>query len=207
MRMLLVLLAAAVPTFLLAPVAAQVQPADSAAGYKDELKKLLDAKIPEQTIISYIRGRGPAPMLSASDFADLRNAGASDAVLLAIVESAAPKATPPNDQPYVPPQDSGTTYSYDYYPYGYSYPYYYPYSYYPYYPYYPYPYSAFYFGFGVPFHSHVDHVHHFDNHVHGVGPFRDGHGTPPPAPAPHGGMQGHGSSGGGGFHGGAGGHH
>ena len=129
---------------------------------KDDVKRLLQAGIAEQTIVEFIRKNAPAEPLSVEDITELRNAGAGDAVINAML-GVSRTSDAVTRSSYGQPENSysnGTTveesysypapayypsYSYSsyYYPsYPYYYPYYYrPYRYYPYYNnYYRYPY-------------------------------------------------------------------
>ena len=154
---------------------------------KEDLRKLLDAGVSDQTIIEYIRSNGPAEPLSVEDVTDLKKAGASDSILRAMLEAS---RTSEAMTPSHPPADRSTTTTYYSYP-SYSYssydPYYYPYySYYPslsfsysYYPrsYYRYPYS-----YAYPRYNHYSYPHsvspyrgHHPQTVqprHGAGPYR-----------------------------------
>jgi hypothetical protein len=174
--------------------------AEQAVGFsKEDLIKLLEAKVSDGTIIAYIKKNSPAPSISAQELIELRTAGASDAVLVAIVEASgttsplpakSPHASPPSGDDYAASQGyyNSVPYSSNDYP-GY---YYYPNG------YYSYPNYGFGFGFGIPFRV-GDRFHHFNP---GVGHFQSG--THGPVVGSHGTVRGGGGSGGG--HGG-GGHH
>jgi len=176
--------------------AASVQAGDFS---KEDLKKLLAAKLSDATIIAYIKRNPPGAMVSAEDLIELKTAGADDAVLAALVEaSKTPKAAPAS--PPSPPS-GGTVYGSGFDSYGQSGDdyYYYP-SYYYYDPYgytYPgYPGYGFAFRFGIPFRDHDRfRFNHFDSHP---GHFQSG----PRGAVPHGTFHGGGGSGGG--HGGGG---
>jgi hypothetical protein len=115
---------------------------------KDDVKRLLQAGIAEQTIVEFIRKNAPAEPLTVDDITELRSAGAGDAVINAMLEVSRTSDALTRSS-YGAPDNSysgGTTvvenYTYPapaYYP-SYSYSSYYPYysTYYPYYPYYPY---------------------------------------------------------------------
>lgn len=108
---------------------------------REDIKKLVAAKISDDVILSFIRRNGPALPLSADDLVDLKQAGASERVLAAMMTPAAPAAAPRTEIADRTVYAIGNGYAYDfctpyYYPYSYSYysPYYYPRSYYtPYY--------------------------------------------------------------------------
>lgn len=116
---------------------------------KEDVKRLVQAGIGEQTIVEFIRKNAPATPLSVEDITELRNAGASDAVITAMLEAsrASDALTRSSygqpDYSYSGGMTEGyayptyyPSYSYSYYynPYPYYYPYYYrPYRYYPYY--------------------------------------------------------------------------
>jgi hypothetical protein len=114
---------------------------------KNDVKKLLQAGIGEQTIVQFIRKNGPADPLSVEDITELRDAGATDAVINAMLDASrtSDAVTRTSGSPDYSYSDSTTVYypaySTSYYPYYYPYSYYYSYPYYyrP-YRYYPYPY-------------------------------------------------------------------
>jgi hypothetical protein len=142
-----------------------------------DVQRLLQAKVGEETILAYINNSSTSYNLSAADIVQLRGQGASDRVITAMLNHrytpppapVAPPATAPapdqsaaNTEAAPPAAAQSSTvyvtsppppYPYYYYPY---YPYYYPYYY--------YPYSTIVFGFGS-FHGH-DH----DHHGHWAGP-------------------------------------
>ncbi|RPH46098.1 MAG: hypothetical protein EHM91_07265 [Planctomycetota bacterium] len=115
---------------------------------KNDVKRLLQAGIGEQTIVEFIRKNAPADPLTVDDITELRNAGATDAVINAMLEvSRASDAVTRSS--YGQPDNSysnGTTvvegYAYPAPSYS-SYSYYYPYSYYPYSSYYYRPYRCY----------------------------------------------------------------
>ena len=91
---------------------------------KEDIKKLAAAGISDEVILSYVRANGPVVKLSAEDVIELKQAGASEKVLGAMLGSAAapeyrPEPRTIEKQIYAAPT---TTYVYD------SSPYYYPYS-------------------------------------------------------------------------------
>jgi len=174
---------------------------------KEDLKKLIEAKLPDSTIIAYLKSHPPVPQLSSDDIVALKKAGASDVVLEALLGASgsttpAP-ATPPASTTVAPSTVVVPDYSYSYdSPYYYSYPYdsYYPYG-------YPYFYDGIGFGFGVPFFGRsrrfdFDRSRRFDHFDHGFGHVQGG------TFSSHGGVRGTfhggGSFGGGGGHGGGG---
>ena len=112
---------------------------------KDDVLKLLNAGVSEPTIVEFIQKNVPAEPLSVQDVTDLKNAGAGDRVIRAMLEAS---RTSDAVTPSHPPADSySTTPSTSYYS---SYSYVPSYSYAPYYyPYYSYPYSSFYY-YGYP---------------------------------------------------------
>jgi hypothetical protein len=63
---------------------------------KEDVKKLVAAGISEDVILSYIRNNGPVVKLSADDVVELKQAGASERVLAAMMGTApaAPAARP-----------------------------------------------------------------------------------------------------------------
>jgi len=127
-------------------------PLQSGSYSKEDLKKLLEAKVSDATIIAYLKRNPPGPNLSAQDLIELRAAGADDAVLAAMVEASTTANAAPATPPYGGPgDDSSFPNDYSYYT-PYVYPYYYP-SYY-------YPNYGFSLSFGVPFHVH-DRFHPF----------------------------------------------
>jgi hypothetical protein len=109
---------------------------------KDEVRKLLDAGISDQTIIEYIRNNGPSEPLSVDEVTELKEAGASDAVLKAMLDAS---RTSDAVTPSHPSRDSYTDTPRSYYSYNYYHPY--PYSYYygPSYYYAPYAYPRYYY--------------------------------------------------------------
>lgn len=80
MRILLVILALLLPTAAYATVT------------KDDVKKLVVAKLSDDVILSYIKSNQPITHMSASDIVELKEAGASDIIV---------KALMPTDIPYV----------------------------------------------------------------------------------------------------------
>jgi hypothetical protein len=141
---------------------------------KEEVRRLLDAHVSEQTIMSYVQRNGPMDALSVEDLGDLKNAGASDTLLQALIQAQTAYSTkPPStdstgsytesstviyDSPqYYYPSTAYPAYSYSYpapyyysyYPYSYSYPYRY-YSSYP-YRYYPNRYPTYHGGHSYPY--------------------------------------------------------
>ena len=54
---------------------------------QQDIVKLLELKIPEQTIMEKVKGSGTAFVLGTDDIARLKNAGASDALLAALQSS------------------------------------------------------------------------------------------------------------------------
>ncbi len=177
-------------------------PAESRPGsaLKKDVLILIHARISDPVIISYIRkNAAPGERATSQDVIDLKQAGASDALLTAYAEATA--NSPAGSTTYASPDSStSSVYLSSGYPYGYSYD-----SYWPYYPYgyygYPYGYGYPYWGFGVSvpffFHSRDGHFHHVD-HFHD-GHFAHGHfhgGTV----SPHGGFVSHGGGHGGGGH-------
>lgn len=112
---------------------------------KDDLKKLAQAGLSDDTVIGFVKSHGPVAPLSADDLADLKKAGMGEKALAFLV-------SPPTQSQTAQPPSTSTTYAspnvvYSYY--DYSYPYYFPTYTYP----YSYPYSYPYFGFGVDFYS------------------------------------------------------
>jgi len=168
---------------------------------KKQILSLVQAKMADPIIISYIRRNvSPGNRISSQDVVELKQAGASDAVLTALVEAtasasdqAAPSGSAGGPSTTIYPENSTTyVYSYPDYPYGYYYGSYWPYYYYP----YAYPYWG--FGVSVPlfFHDHDGHLHH--DHFSHVDHFHGGHSGA--GAAPHGGFGSHGAAGHGGGH-------
>src|SRR6266404_7301112 len=60
---------------------------------QQDVIKLLELKIPEQTIIDKVKGSGTAFVLGTEDIARLKKAGASDALITAMQSSSAVPAT------------------------------------------------------------------------------------------------------------------
>lgn len=117
----------ALPGFLALPAWADVT--------KEELKKLANAGISEEVIITYIKANGPVAKLSADDLIELKRAGLTEKALAAAVATPAPSSTGTSaveNRTYTAPTTvvypSAYFGSYDYYrPYGYYYgSYYYP---------------------------------------------------------------------------------
>jgi hypothetical protein len=83
---------------------------------KEELRRLLDARVPDAAIVAYIRKHGPVEPLSIEDITELKSAGASDDVMQALIEGSrsADALTRPSESPE-PYDDSGSYYYYPYY--------------------------------------------------------------------------------------------
>lgn len=121
---------------------------------KEDLKKLAGAGVSDDVILSYVKANGPVVRLSAADIVELKQAGASEKLLAAVLTStpapapAAPAARTSTNT-YTAP--AASSYAYDSTPYYYS-PsaYYSDYSPY-YYPTYAYPYYGPWFGVGFSF--------------------------------------------------------
>jgi hypothetical protein len=193
---------------------------ESWATLKAGVRTLVQAHVSDAVTIAYIKRNSPGVQPSIRDLIELKEAGASDAVLTALLETASrPVPVPPPSysgdySSGYSDGSSGYVYTPPDYSYDYSGPYYYPYSWW-------YPYWGFGLGFGHDrFHDgrfHDGHFHdgHVDNfnHFHGtvITPHNGIRGgqvvTPHTFAAPHGGvMPGGGMSHGGGGHGGGGGH-
>jgi hypothetical protein len=100
---------------------------------KEEVKKLAQAGVGDDTIVAYVKLHGPLPTLSSDDLADLKKSGVSDKVLLALISAPAVHAQAETSPSYPAGYSAGgtvpsttTTYVYD--SPGYYYPYTYPYS-------------------------------------------------------------------------------
>jgi hypothetical protein len=99
----------------------------SAQVSKEDLRKLAAAGISDEVILSYVRANGPVAKLSAEDVIDLKQAGASEKVLSAVLGNApapAPAYTP-SEQPRAQAQTvyssaPSTTVVYDSAPYYYT---------------------------------------------------------------------------------------
>lgn len=90
---------------------------------KADVKKLLDAKVSEATILTYLEAHGPVAPLSSTDLVELKEAGASAALLKTLVESASSSTNVPSSQQYgtIPYRNYSSNYYYSspYYPYYY----------------------------------------------------------------------------------------
>ncbi|MHC4607654.1 MAG: hypothetical protein ACYTAF_12130 [Planctomycetota bacterium] len=75
--------------------------AASADVSKDDIRKLVKNGISDSVIVAYIRANRPVRHLSSDDVIELKNMGASDAVLEALLDGASKKAAP---APAVQPQ-------------------------------------------------------------------------------------------------------
>jgi len=149
---------------------------------KEDVRRLLNAGVSERTIVEFIHRNAPAESLSVEEVMELKAAGATDAILTAMLEASrtTEAVTPSPSYSYGGSSDSysypSTTYSYSY-PQYYSYPYanyYYPYSYpysYPYYSYYrPYYYPYRYY----PYYNHYyNHYNYGRTYPNGVSPYRN----------------------------------
>jgi hypothetical protein len=92
---------------------------------KEDVKKLMDAKVSESTILAYIQTHGPVAPLSSNDLVELKEAGASQALLNALVKSSTPSPQAPPPQPYEElPRRNYSSYYYSS-PYYWSSPYFY----------------------------------------------------------------------------------
>jgi hypothetical protein len=138
---------------------------------KEEVRRLLDAHVSDQTIISYVQKNGPMQPLSIEDLSQLKNAGASDELLRALLDASRPSdAVTPSagtTEPYA--SGSTTTVIYDtprtyYYPT----PYYVPYSY-PSYYYYSYPYYSHYRPYRYSYSPHYGRSYPYSNYYYGYG--------------------------------------
>jgi hypothetical protein len=135
---------------------------------KADIKKLIDAKMSDTVIVSYIKTNAPVRM-TPTDLVLLKSAGATEAVLTALVQY----MTPQNE--VVPEQPVATTTLYvdPYYGYGY------PYTYWgwgwPYYGYYGYGHGYYGHGYYHPGYVHPGYVHH-PGPVVRPGPVRGGGG-------------------------------
>lgn len=128
MRSILMAATLTLPGFLALPAWADVT--------KEELKKLANAGVSEEVIISYIKANGPVAKLSADDLVELKRAGLTEKALAAAVATPTPSSTGTSiveNRTYTAPTTvvyprSSYYGSYDYYrPYGYYYgSYYYP---------------------------------------------------------------------------------
>ena len=151
---------------------------------KEEVRKLLDAHLSDQTILAFVHRNGPMDAMSVEDLAELNGAGASDNLLMALIQAQVYAPNSSTEPSYsTPPPDSTSPYpdysssyvsspSFDYSPY--------------YYPsdwgwYWGWPYWGWGWGWGWPsswwwssalFFSHSG--HHHDGHFHD-GHFHDGH--------------------------------
>jgi hypothetical protein len=61
---------------------------------KDDLKKLLQAGLSDDLILSYARSKGPVARLSADDVVELKTSGMSDALLEKVLALAEPAKSP-----------------------------------------------------------------------------------------------------------------
>jgi hypothetical protein len=58
---------------------------------KEEVRRLMDAHVSDQTLITYVQKNGPMQPLSIEDLSELKNAGASDDVLRALLDASRPR--------------------------------------------------------------------------------------------------------------------
>jgi len=151
---------------------------------KEDVRRLLNAGVSDQTIVEFIRRNAPAEPLSVEDVTELKAVGASDAVLNAmLVASRTSDVVTPapssrnsyssGSTTYVVPEYY-PSYSYSYsYP-GYSYPYYSSYTpyYYPYYSYYYRPYSYYRYPYSYPYYNRYNYPRTYPQ---GVSPYRNQH--------------------------------
>ena len=108
---------------------------------KDDLKKLAQAGLSDDTVIAFVKSHGLLALLSADDLAELKKAGMGEKALTFLVSPPTKDQTAPAPSTSTPYASSNVVYSYYDYPSSYYFPAYA-------YPYY-YPYSYPYFGFGV----------------------------------------------------------
>jgi len=112
---------------------------------KDDLKKLAQAGLSDDTVIAFVKSHGPVVPLLPDDLAELKKAGMGEKALTFLVSPPTKDQTAPAPSTSTTTASSNVVYSYYEYPYSYYYPSYA-------YPYY-YPYSYPYFGFGFDFYS------------------------------------------------------
>ena len=162
---------------------------------KEDVLRLLRAHVSDQTLISYVQKNGPMAPLSIEDLTELKNAGASDDVLRALLDATRPSdAVTPAEPPPVLYDDSPRYYYYPYYvPYTFAPTFYYgtgygyrtyPRSYYPYPATRPYPYSYSYGRTPYPYTTTVPRVPVQPGGVHSYRPTQPPRtSTSPPPPA------------------------
>lgn len=135
--------------FALAFAALAALPLAAAADVtKEDIRKLVGAGVGDEVIVAFIRANSPVRKLSADEVVELKQAGASERVLGALMGSATaavpsartvetvervverPVYVPQTTYVYSTPAYYPSTYYYPSYAYGYCSPYYYPRSYY-----------------------------------------------------------------------------
>src|SRR5262249_9201524 len=114
------LLLAGLSAFLIRTSAAQEgastpPPASSQAGVtKDAIKKFMQAQFSDYTIIAYIQRHPPDPPFSSDDLADLKHWGASDDLILALIETEEPQYPPSADsEPAASEEADGSSTNFD----------------------------------------------------------------------------------------------
>ena len=146
---------------------------------KEDVRRLLNAGVSEQTIVEFIHRNSPAEPLSVEDMTELKAAGATDAVLKAMLEASRTSETVTPSSSYSPSDSDAypsASYSYSY-PQYYYYPYYtpyYSYSYPYYYPYYSYyrPYSYYRYPYRYPYYQNYNYGR---SYPYSVSPYRNQH--------------------------------
>ena len=79
---------------------------------KEDIQKLVENRISEPLILAFIRVNGPMGELSSTDLVELKRMGASDSIVLALLDSSAPRSesSPRSDrnrrEPPPPPRDT-----------------------------------------------------------------------------------------------------
>jgi|SRR5579862_2177264 len=90
-------------TILFAAVPASLM----AQSTKEDIKKLVSRGVPENVILNYIQFKGPAARLSPDDIVELKQAGATDKIIAALMEPSVPSKRasippPAQDLPALP---------------------------------------------------------------------------------------------------------
>ncbi len=79
---------------------------------KEDIQKLVENRISEPLILAFIRVNGPVGELSSTDLVELKKMGASDSIVLALLDSSAPryeKSPPPDRKRRKPPPSPRNT--------------------------------------------------------------------------------------------------
>ena len=97
--------------FVLALAALAAFPLAAAADVtKEDIRKLVGAGVSDEVIVTFIRSNGPVQKMSSDDLIELKQSGASERVLGALIET--PKPAPARPQTTVREVPETTTYVY-----------------------------------------------------------------------------------------------